>query len=98
MVQIFAFKILRITPKKNWVLWFIKCYKNKFKLSYLILADIAQKSANNLYQYKLFYRLLKEKIKKYKIKVYNIYNIDKKGFFIGVLNKTKKIYIKLEIV
>ena len=33
----------------------------------------------------------------YKIKVYNIYNIDKKGFLIGVLNKSKRIYTKLEI-
>ena len=27
-----------------------------------------------------------------------MYNIDKKGFFIGVLNKTKRIYTKLEVV
>jgi len=30
--------------------------------------------------------------------VHNIYNIDKKGFFIGVLNKSKRIYSKLEAV
>ena len=46
----------------------------------------------------LFYKLLKEKIKKYRIKVYNMYNIDKNGFFISVLNKGKKIYTKLEAV
>ena len=78
MVQNFTFKILRITPKKNQVLQFIKRYKNKIKLSYLALTNIVYKRANNLYQYKLFYKLLKEKIKKYKIKIYNIYNITTK--------------------
>jgi hypothetical protein len=49
IVRNFAFKILRITPRKNWVLWFIKRYKDKIKLSYLTLADIAYKRADNLY-------------------------------------------------
>jgi len=30
--------------------------------------------------------------------VHNIYNMDKKGFLIGVLNKGKRIYTKLEVV
>ena len=98
MVRNFAFEISRITPKKNWVLQFIKCHKNKIKLSYLAPVDIAYKRANNPYQYKLFYELLKEKIEKYKIEEHNIYNIDKKGFLISVLNKSKRIYTKLEAV
>ena len=77
---------------------FIKYYKDKIKLSYLAPANIAYKRADNLYQYKLFYELLKEKIKKYKIKVYNIYNINKKGFLISIFNKSKRIYTKSEAV
>ena len=49
MVRNFAFKILRITPRKNWVSRFIKRHKDKIKLSYLTLADIAYKMANNPY-------------------------------------------------
>ena len=49
MVRNFAFKISRITPRKNWVLRFIKRYKDKIKLSYLAPANIARKKANNLY-------------------------------------------------
>ena len=49
MVRNFAFKISRITPRKNWVSQFIKYYKNKIKLSYLAPADIARKRADNLY-------------------------------------------------
>ena len=98
MVRNFAFKISRIIPRKNWVSRFIKRHKDKIKLSYLAPANIARKRANNPYQYKLFYKLLKEKIKKYEIKVYNMYNMDKKGFLIGILNKGKRIYTKLEAV
>jgi len=83
---------------KNWVSRFIKRYKDKIKSSYLTPADIAHKRADNSYQYKLFYELLKEKIKKYEIKVHNMYNMDEKGFLIGVLNKSKRIYTKLEAV
>ena len=85
-------------PGKNWVSRFIKRHKDKIKLSYLTPADIACKRADNLYQYKLFYELLKEKIEKYEIEVHNIYNMDEKGFLISVFNKSKRIYTKSEAV
>jgi len=98
MVRNFAFEISRITPGKNWVSRFIKRHKNKIKSSYLAPANIARKWADNPYQYKLFYELLKEKIEKYEIEVHNMYNMDKKGFLISVLNKGKRIYTKSEAV
>jgi len=49
MVRNFAFEISRITPGKNWVLWFIERYKDKIKSSYLTPADIARKRADNSY-------------------------------------------------
>ena len=98
MVRNFAFEISRITPGKNWVSRFIKRHKDKIKSSYLAPVDIARKRADNPYQYKLFYELLKEKIEKYKIKEHNMYNIDEKGFLISVLNKSKRIYTKSEAV
>jgi DDE superfamily endonuclease len=41
---------------------------------------------------------LKGKIEKYEIEVHNMYNMDEKGFLIGVLNKSKRIYTKSEAV
>ena len=35
-----------------------------------------------------------QKIKEYKIKRENIYNINKKGFFISILIKLKKVFFK----
>jgi hypothetical protein len=98
MVQNFASEISGITPGKNWISRFIERHKNKIKSSYLTPADIARKRADNPYQYKLFYELLTEKIKKYEIEVHNMYNMDEKGFLIGILNKSKRIYTKSEAV
>ena len=98
MVRNFASEISGITPGKNWISRFIERHKNKIKSSYLTPADIARKRADNPYQYKLFYELLTEKIKKYEIEVHNMYNMDEKGFLIGILNKSKRIYTKSEAV
>ncbi|EME86371.1 uncharacterized protein MYCFIDRAFT_130761, partial [Pseudocercospora fijiensis CIRAD86] len=44
--------------------------------------------------YTNYFTKLEAKIKKYNIKPKNIYNIDKKGFIIGVLSKARRIFIK----
>ena len=63
---------------------------NKNKSSYLTPADIARKRADNSYQYKLFYELLKEKIEKYEVEVHNMYNMDEKGFLMAYLIRAKE--------
>lgn len=50
-------------------------------------ADLALK-------YSLYFELLKRKLKEYKIQPSLIYNMDEKGFLIGVLLKMKRIFLK----
>ncbi|EME89604.1 uncharacterized protein MYCFIDRAFT_126750, partial [Pseudocercospora fijiensis CIRAD86] len=48
--------------------------------------------------YTKYFNKLQAKIKKYSIEPKNVYNIDKKGFIIGVLSKARRIFIKQAII
>ena len=56
--------------------------------------DVARKRADSAFKYTLYFKLLKKKIKEYKINLQLIYNINKKGFLIRVLLKIKRIFLK----
>jgi hypothetical protein len=45
------------------------------------------------YKYKLYFNLLYNKIEYYNVLLSNIYNIDKKGFIIGVIRRTKRVFL-----
>ena len=44
------------------------------------------------YKYKLYFDLLQQKITEYNIEPEHTYNMDEKGFAIGVLGRTKRIF------
>ena len=100
MVRRFAYDISGKMPGKNWVYRFIRSEKNTLQSAYLKGVDLHRKKADNIYQYKLYFNLVcnpflsiphtnkaqvKEKIQQYDVLPLNVYNIDKKGFLIGVL-------------
>ena len=45
-----------------------------------------------VFKYTLYFKLLRKKLEQYKVEPQNIYNIDKKGFLIGILLKMKYIF------
>ncbi|KJZ68853.1 hypothetical protein HIM_11756 [Hirsutella minnesotensis 3608] len=54
--------------------------------------DIARKRADNASRYRVYYELIREKIGKYNILPCNTYNVDEKGFLLGVINRTKRVF------
>ena len=48
--------------------------------------------ANSKVKYRLYFKLLNRKIEEYNIKLGNTYNIDKKGFLIGLIRRSKRIF------
>ncbi|KAF7577484.1 hypothetical protein PtrM4_017240 [Pyrenophora tritici-repentis] len=67
-------------------------------------SQIAQKDASGLgrnrfkadsaFKYRLYFELLKRKIEQYNVDHRHIYNMDEKGFLIGVLSKMKRVFSK----
>jgi hypothetical protein len=62
---------------------------------YLIGFDISRKRADNWWLVNNYLELIQSKQNKYNYLPGNIYNMDKKGFMIGVIQKTQRIFSKL---
>ena len=52
-------------------------------------------NANNSKRYKLYFSLLSCKVKEFNILLRDTYNIDKKGFMLRLIWKTKRVFNKL---
>ena len=50
--------------------------------------------ADNKRKYKLYFNLLLSKMQEHEIKERNTYNMDKKGFFVGIAHRRKRIFSK----
>jgi hypothetical protein len=49
-------------------------------------------NAESGYKYKLYFELLQQKITQYELDPGHTYNMDEKGFVIGVLGRTKRVF------
>jgi len=47
-------------------------------------------------KYSLYFSLLQQKIKKYSIKSHHTYNIDEKGYLLGITTRSKRIFSRQE--
>ena len=55
--------------------------------------DYNHSRADLVFKYLLYFKLLRKKIKQYKVEPQHTYNIDKKGFLIKILLKIKRIFL-----
>lgn len=91
-VRILAQDICGKWPGKKWTFKFVKRHKDSIISEYLTGFDINRKRADNHWQISKYFDLLEEKRKQYQYPPGNIYNMDEKGFMIGVLQKTVRIF------
>ena len=52
-------------------------------------------AADNHERYRLYFDLLAKKVKEFDVLPKNTYNMDEKGFMIGVIGKTKRVFDKV---
>jgi hypothetical protein len=93
-VRVFASNISGKWPGKNWTHQFVRRHKDVITSQYLTGFDINRKKADNWGNMKQYFGLVQEKLQQYNYTPGNIYNIDEKGFMIGVIQKTKRIFVK----
>jgi hypothetical protein len=109
MVRNFAEDVVKKRPGKNWAYEFVKRHQEVLKSGFLAAADLSRKKADNAYQYTLYFELVcsllntsfctnilkvRAKIEQYGVLPQNTYNMDEKGFLIGILQKVKRIFNK----
>ncbi|SMR48600.1 unnamed protein product [Zymoseptoria tritici ST99CH_1E4] len=94
MVLTFVHDIAKVLPDRKWVPRFVKRHRKDIDSRYLKPLDKHRKKADSARQFKAYYDLLARKIEQYNIEPCNTYNMDEKGFLIGMLQKTRRIFTK----
>jgi hypothetical protein len=96
MIQNFASEVAQERLSESWVTRFIKRNHDSLIIKWSSGMDANRHSADSYSKYKLYFDLLHDKITQYDVQPYNIYNIDEKGFMIGVLGRSKRVFSRHE--
>ena len=94
MVRNFVKDIASRWPRRSWSQRFCKRWKEVLESRYLTTYDSLRYKADSAWSYRLYFKMVEQKIKGYDVQAYNIYNIDEKGFLISFLTKAKRVYTK----
>ena len=92
MVRNFASEIAKKDAGKNWVDRFLKRHHHELLSHYTNGIDRNRFKADSAFKYSLYFELLRQKIDQYNVEPRHIYNMDEKGFLIGILSKQKRIF------
>jgi hypothetical protein len=68
----------------GWVLTFVERYKDALITKWTSEMDRNRQQADSEHKYSLYFDLLESKISKYSVLPENTYNMDEKGFMLGV--------------
>ncbi|PVH90553.1 hypothetical protein DM02DRAFT_647564 [Periconia macrospinosa] len=94
MVQNYASDIAGHPVSESRVTRFLNQHPNELKSHRITSMDRQRHRANSLAKYESYLGLLEETIEKCSILPYNIYNMDEKGFLIGVEGRSKRVFDK----
>lgn len=94
MLRTFVYDIVHKYPGKDWPHRFCKRWSNCLESRYLTAMDSSRQKADIKESYEHYFSLMKQKIEQYDVQACNMYNMDEKGFLIGVLTKSKRIFTK----
>ena len=92
MIQNFASSVAKERVSESWVTRFINNYSIHLISQYSTGMDANRHNADSYTKYELYFNLLQRKITEYKIDSCHTYNMDEKGFMIGVTTRTKHVF------
>jgi hypothetical protein len=92
MLRNFAKEITGNKPGISWLNRFLQKHHDELVSHYTTGMDSSRKRADSAYKYALYFELMARKIEEYGIEPRDMYNMDEKGFLIGVLSKGKRIF------
>jgi hypothetical protein len=93
-IKALASRISGKTPGKNWVSNFKRRHADQIASDFLDPLDSSRNSADSWLKVKKYFDLLQKKWEKYQFEPQNVYNMDEKGFLIGVTQKSRRIFTK----
>jgi hypothetical protein len=94
IIQNFSSAVAHQQLSKSWVTRFIHRHKLELISKWASAIDRTHYLADSKSKYRLYFELLSQKITQYNLKARDIYNIDKKGFLLRVVGRSKRIFSK----
>ena len=94
MVKNFASFLAKKEVSERWVRRFLRKNSDLLTRKYVNGMDRNRHRADSYNKYRAYFDILLPKIKKYNLTPDRIYNIDKKGFLISILSKSKRVFSK----
>ena len=92
MIANFVSSIAREPVSESWVTRFLNKYSAHLISQYSTGMDANRHNADSYAKYKLYFDLLQSKIAQYNVDAEHTYNMDEKGFMIGVTSRTKHVF------
>jgi hypothetical protein len=96
MIQNFASTIAHKRVSLAWVTRFKARHHNALISKYTTAMDTTRHAADSYIKYKLYFDLLHGKMEEHEIEPKNSYNMDKKGFMIGVIGCSKRTFTRTQ--
>lgn len=91
MMRNFASQIAQREVGEHWVDRFVHRYPDELISKWTTGIDNSRHKADSGKKYSLYFDLLREKIDQYHVEARHTYNMDEKGFMIGVIGRSKGI-------
>jgi hypothetical protein len=94
MIRRFASEIAKKELGVHWVDRFVTRYKVELISQWATGIDRSRHQADSQSKYSPYFELLRSKLNQYNIEPRHTYNMDEKGFMLGVLTRSKRIFSK----
>jgi hypothetical protein len=92
MIRRFASEVARKELGIHWVDRYIERHKVDLVSHWATGIDRSRHQADSQSKYSLYFELLRSKLSQYDIEPCNTYNMDEKGFMLGVLTRSKRVF------
>jgi hypothetical protein len=92
MIQNFTSQVAGCDVSASWVTQFINRHCINLITKWITSMDYQRHQADSLLKYDLYFDLLHSKMTEYNVQPHNIVNMDEKGFLIGVLSHSKRVF------
>jgi hypothetical protein len=92
MIRGFASQIAKKELGVHWVDRFVQRHQAELISQWATGIDRSRHQADSESKYSLYFELLRNKLSLYDIQPCNIYNMDEKGFLLGILTRLKRLF------
>ena len=95
MIINFVTPLLRWEPSEAWVSKLLHRHPNELITAWSTPMESRRHEADGGERYRLYFDLLAKKVREFEVLPRDTYNMDEKGFMLGVIGKTKRVFDKV---